>query len=273
MIGTTTRCVVAPPQPTMRPRRSSSTPNLQLTVPPQRSVKHMTCAYWASGHCKWSAADCKYAHRDTGIKADKPVTVEKGGPALAGRNLRSALSQRSSGQSTPERALSRQDWRTHSRHTSIASGPHIPVVEAWERRQTTQGNSKGTYHASGAGVNTAPVLYLGPLADLFSGEDMVRLAEALRCIRDTTTQLASLQTSITSLSQALETIFTREREGRPAPRYVRKVYSRETFEEAFKEVLNFVEHLSLIDIPDMMAPLQNLALQPTPEMLAKLPES
>ena len=43
-----------------------------------RKMKHMTCPYWASGHCRYPEPDCLYAHQMTGTMADQPLRVESG---------------------------------------------------------------------------------------------------------------------------------------------------------------------------------------------------
>ncbi|KEF60466.1 uncharacterized protein A1O9_02027 [Exophiala aquamarina CBS 119918] len=52
-----------------------------------RNVKHLTCYYWKTGSCSKSPEECAYAHHDTGMYTDKPLTLFPGGPAMAGRNL------------------------------------------------------------------------------------------------------------------------------------------------------------------------------------------
>ena len=43
-----------------------------------RSMKHLTCFFWAQGHCKWEEDDCLYAHRQTGHVAGGPLRLERG---------------------------------------------------------------------------------------------------------------------------------------------------------------------------------------------------
>ncbi|EME48149.1 hypothetical protein DOTSEDRAFT_21857 [Dothistroma septosporum NZE10] len=41
------------------------------------SINDTTCAYWLRGHCRFSAAECKFAHYDTGIHAGQPGSYGK----------------------------------------------------------------------------------------------------------------------------------------------------------------------------------------------------
>ena len=44
------------------------------------SVKHLTCFWWkVKGDCRFSEADCLYAHHETGLLADAPRQVTPGG--------------------------------------------------------------------------------------------------------------------------------------------------------------------------------------------------
>ncbi|KAL9602436.1 MAG: hypothetical protein Q9219_001860 [cf. Caloplaca sp. 3 TL-2023] len=40
-------------------------------------VKHLTCHFWKNGHCTKSAAQCSYAHHDTGAVAAAPDMIRK----------------------------------------------------------------------------------------------------------------------------------------------------------------------------------------------------
>ena len=47
---------------------------------PKKSVKHLECAYHfgSAEGCKWTEETCLYSHRETGIRAGTPVTIEPG---------------------------------------------------------------------------------------------------------------------------------------------------------------------------------------------------
>lgn len=40
-------------------------------------VSHLTCYFWKNGHCTKSAAECSYAHHDTGVVATAPDAMKR----------------------------------------------------------------------------------------------------------------------------------------------------------------------------------------------------
>lgn len=73
------------------PRSSSlpSSPKPRSATPHpygKPSVKHLTCFWWkVKGDCRFSEADCLYAHHDTGLLADAPRQVTPGGEQVLGQ--------------------------------------------------------------------------------------------------------------------------------------------------------------------------------------------
>ena len=60
-----------------RPGANQPSNGASATSPP--SVKHLTCYFWDKyGKCKWTDAECLYAHYQTGKVAGGPVQVEIG---------------------------------------------------------------------------------------------------------------------------------------------------------------------------------------------------
>lgn len=57
---------------------TSSIPEGQVNSSESKSVKHLTCWYWANKGCKLPSHECLYSHFDTGILADPPVQVQRG---------------------------------------------------------------------------------------------------------------------------------------------------------------------------------------------------
>lgn len=57
---------------------SSSTSREQISASQPKSVKHLTCWYWANRGCKLPDHLCLYSHFDTGRLADPPVQVQRG---------------------------------------------------------------------------------------------------------------------------------------------------------------------------------------------------
>ena len=55
--------------PTSRHQTSSSQP---------KSVKHLTCSYWANNGCRLPDHVCLYSHFDTGRLAEPPVQIQRG---------------------------------------------------------------------------------------------------------------------------------------------------------------------------------------------------
>ena len=53
-------------------------PGGRISASQQRSVKHLTCWYWANRGCKLPEHVCLYSHYDTGRIADPPVRVQRG---------------------------------------------------------------------------------------------------------------------------------------------------------------------------------------------------
>ena len=52
----------------------------QTKMPPSNSnVRHLTCWYWANGHCIYPDDICLYAHYRTGTYAEEPRAREPGG--------------------------------------------------------------------------------------------------------------------------------------------------------------------------------------------------
>jgi len=246
---------VAPSTPTvMRPRRTSSAPNLR-PAPPKRSVKHMTCAFWANGHCHKTEAQCLYAHHHTNKIADKPVAVERGGRALAGRNLESALRQRGSGESTPERASSRQNWRTPSTQTEVEDEPKITHTDVREEIKGNQQEIGGTQDIEGAAEASEIPGSPGTLIETPHGTSAMHM------------QLEDLQTSINHLTTSIEAIFAHERDARPALRFVPREYSREAYQQALQLAQNYITDLRLVQVPKMTEQLQD-SLESTFPVLA-----
>lgn len=87
------------------------TPGGQISSSQPKSVKHLTCWYWANNGCRLPDDVCLYSHFDTGRLADPPLQVQRGRPAVAGKNAKNLQPVY-------------KDWRGHHRAHS-AVGPHI----------------------------------------------------------------------------------------------------------------------------------------------------
>lgn len=114
-----------------RPRRHSPTSiksSTQKVSKDPENVKHLTCYYWKRKGSCIKGDGCAYAHHDTGILADRPLTLFPGGPARAGRNLlraQEALRQESS-DSAPEAPVS-DSVQNDGLHSAKAQ-PEAPVT-------------------------------------------------------------------------------------------------------------------------------------------------
>ncbi|KAL8832642.1 MAG: hypothetical protein Q9170_004802 [Blastenia crenularia] len=52
--------------------------NMEVPDRSQRpKVPHLTCHFWKNGHCTKSAAECSYAHHDTGLVASAPDSLKR----------------------------------------------------------------------------------------------------------------------------------------------------------------------------------------------------
>lgn len=56
----------------------SPTSREQMSISQPKSVKHLTCWYWANKGCKLPDHLCLYSHFDTGRLAEAPVQVQRG---------------------------------------------------------------------------------------------------------------------------------------------------------------------------------------------------
>lgn len=54
------------------------TPSGQISDSKPKSVKHLTCWYWANSGCRLPDNGCLYSHFDTGRLADPPLQVQRG---------------------------------------------------------------------------------------------------------------------------------------------------------------------------------------------------
>ncbi|KAL8936658.1 MAG: hypothetical protein Q9211_004081 [Gyalolechia sp. 1 TL-2023] len=50
---------------------------LDVNKPRWPKVTHLTCYFWKNGYCTKSAAECSYAHHDTGLVATAPDTMKR----------------------------------------------------------------------------------------------------------------------------------------------------------------------------------------------------
>ncbi|KAM0804223.1 hypothetical protein BDR22DRAFT_655108 [Usnea florida] len=64
----------------------SPTQGAQLASAQPKSVKHLTCWYWAKGRCRLADDQCLYSHFNTGKLAAAPMQLQAGLRAVAGRN-------------------------------------------------------------------------------------------------------------------------------------------------------------------------------------------
>ncbi|KAF6225514.1 hypothetical protein HO133_009514 [Letharia lupina] len=92
---------------------NSPSPRGQISASQPKSVKHLTCWYWANKGCRLPDHVCLYSHFDTGRLAEPPVQIQRGRPAVAGKNA------------TNPRPVYK-DWKGHHRSQSAAVvGPQI----------------------------------------------------------------------------------------------------------------------------------------------------
>ena len=127
------RGVLQAPTNQQRPNLAKSpSPGGEICSSQPKSVKHLTCWYWANKGCRLPDHVCLYSHIDTGRLADPPVQVQRG------REFSSIILHQSSGLFS-QNSL----WKARNR-ANTKSGPAVagknatnpqPVYKDWKGHQ------------------------------------------------------------------------------------------------------------------------------------------
>lgn len=100
----------------------SPTQGAQPVSAQPKSVRYLTCWYWAKGHCRLADDQCLYSHFHTGKLAAAPVQLQPGLRAVAGRNA----------------TISQQGYRESKRHHRA----RLSVVDSQIDRQLKRIHTK-----------------------------------------------------------------------------------------------------------------------------------